>query len=157
MNQVLFFVSGSKILEVLIHDLKENPQVTKISVGMKEKVAADSFKKAELALEVGRKVRPSGRIYLYEELRLLINISHPNKEFFGEVISNLDKAGNNLELIQTLQVYIEENGDMNQVSRRLNIHRNTLSYRLERIKQLTGKNPRNILELFELLCGLAWK
>lgn len=156
-NQVLFFVSGSKILEVLIHDLKENPQVTKISVGMKEKVAADSFKKAELALEVGRKVRPSGRIYLYEELRLLINISHPNKEFFGEVISNLDKAGNNLELIQTLQVYIEENGDMNQVSRRLNIHRNTLSYRLERIKQLTGKNPRNILELFELLCGLAWK
>ncbi|MBE5961368.1 MAG: transcriptional regulator, partial [Lachnospiraceae bacterium] len=63
----------------------------------------------------------------------------------------------NLELIQTLQVYIEENGDMNEISRRLNIHRNTLSYRLERIKQLTGKNPRNILELFELLCGLAWK
>ncbi|MBE5961269.1 MAG: transcriptional regulator, partial [Lachnospiraceae bacterium] len=93
-NQVLFFATGLRELEMMIQDLKENPQVMKISVGTREKLAAESFKKAELALEVGQKVRPSAKVYLYEELRLLINISHPNKEFFGEVISNLDKAGN---------------------------------------------------------------
>ncbi|WP_430166904.1 helix-turn-helix domain-containing protein [Paenibacillus lautus] len=39
----------------------------------------------------------------------------------------------------------------------LNIHRNTLNYRLNRIKQLTGKNSRHVLDLFELLCGLMWR
>ncbi|MGG3504174.1 hypothetical protein ABES58_01705 [Paenibacillus lautus] len=32
-----------------------------------------------------------------------------------------------------------------------------LNYRLNRIKQLTGKNPRHVLDLFELLCGLMWR
>ena len=137
--------------------MKADPSITKISVGTRESVAALSLKNAQLALEVGSKIRPLAKLYRYEELRLLINISHPNKEFFGTVVANLDQSGNKLELIQTLQVYIEENGDSNQIAKRLNIHRNTLSYRLERIRQLTGRNPKHLLELFELLCGLAWK
>jgi carbohydrate diacid regulator len=73
------------------------------------------------------------------------------------LMSNLDKAGNKLELIQTIEAYIEENGDISSVANKLNIHRNTLNYRLERINNLTGKNPKNLLELFELLCGLIWR
>ena len=59
--------------------------------------------------------------------------------------------------IKTIQVYIEENGDISNIAKKLNIHRNTLSYRLEKIEKLTGKNPKKILDLFELLCGLIWK
>lgn len=56
-----------------------------------------------------------------------------------------------------MQTYIEENGDITKIANKLKIHRNTLNYRLERIKQLTGKNPQNILELFELISGLIWR
>ena len=72
-------------------------------------------------------------------------------------MNNLDNTGGKLELIKTIQVYIEENGDISNIAKKLNIHRNTLSYRLEKIEKLTGKNPKKILDLFELLCGLIWK
>lgn len=56
-----------------------------------------------------------------------------------------------------MQTYIEENGDINTIANKLKIHINTLNYRLDRIKQLTGKNSKNLLELFELICGLIWR
>ncbi|WP_339318388.1 hypothetical protein [Paenibacillus sp. FSL R10-2734] len=40
-------------------------------------------------------------------------------------------------MIETLQVFIAENGDHNHI--------------------LTGKNPRNYMGLFELLCRLMWR
>lgn len=156
-NRMIYFTKSRLEIEKIVEALTQCSSIQKISIGTKEEIIANSLKKAELALEVGSKLKPSSLIYTYEQLRLLINLAHKDKEFFVEVISHLNKSGNKIELIQTLQVYIEENGDINQVANRLNIHRNTLNYRLERIHQLTGRNPKNLIELFELLCGLAWK
>ena len=113
----------------------------------KEDIIANSVEKAELALQFGVKIKPSTQIYSYDEFELFINLSHENKDKFISLILNLDKAG----------TYIEENGDITKIANKLKIHRNTLNYRLERIKQLTGKNPKNILELFELISGLIWR
>ncbi|MFB9758413.1 helix-turn-helix domain-containing protein [Ectobacillus funiculus] len=54
------------------------------------------------------------------------------------------------------KIKIEENGDIKNGTNKLNIHRNTLNYRLERIQKLTGRNPKVLLELFELICSLIW-
>jgi carbohydrate diacid regulator len=51
-------------------------------------------------------------------------------------------------------VYVEENGDVNKVAGRLFIHRNTLRYRLERIAELTNKDPRNVKDLLELYLSI---
>ena len=153
----MFFITSDYDYNNLLKELKQNPGVNKISIGPKELIVANSVEKAELALEVGRKIKPSTLIYLYDEFKLFINLSHENKENFISLISNLDKVGHSLELIETMQTYIEENGDINIIANKLKIHRNTLNYRLDRIKQLTGKNPKNLLELFELVCGLIWR
>ena len=116
-----------------------------------------SLENAELAMEIGIKIKPSSLIYSYDELKFFIHLSYDNKTPLVSLMYNIDNYGNKLELIQTIQTYIEENGDINNVANKLNIHRNTLNYRLERIKKLTGKNPKNLLELFELLCGLIWR
>ena len=155
-NRMIYFTKSREI-EKVVEVLKHCSAIQKVSIRTNEENISNSLKKAELALEVGSKIKPSSLIYTYEELRLLINLSHKDKEFFVEVISHLNKSGNKIELIQTLQVYIEESGDINQVAKRLHIHRNTLNYRLDRIQQLTGRNPKVLIELFELLCGLAWK
>ena len=42
------------------------------------------------------------------------------------------------------------NGEINRTAEALFIHRNTLNYRLERIKELTGKDPKNYMDLLEL-------
>jgi carbohydrate diacid regulator len=156
-KKAVFFSTSAQTYKALLEDLKSSKEIKKISVGEEESIAAVSLENAELAMEFGIKIKPSALIYNYEELKFFIHISHDNKTSILSLISNLDKAGNKLELIQTIQAYVEENGDINNVANRLNIHRNTLNYRLDRIKQLTGKNPKVLLELFELLCGLIWR
>ena len=156
-SKAVFFITTNQIYKTLLKDLEKSEEINKISIGGEEKIAAVSLENAELAMEFGIKIKPSTSIYRYDDLKFFIHLSYENKTSLVSLISNLDKTGNKLELIQTIQVYVEENGDINNVANILNIHRNTLSYRLERIKQLTGKNPKILLELFELLCGLIWK
>ncbi|WP_327194688.1 PucR family transcriptional regulator [Paenibacillus larvae] len=66
------------------------------------------------------------------------------------LIQNLlqqDKSG---ELYDTLQVFLAENGEPHRTTERLIIHRNTLRYRLNRITEITGKDPRRFHDLFQL-------
>lgn len=156
-NRGMFFITNDYEYNNLLRELKQTTGVNKISIGTKELIVANSVEKAELALEVGKKIKPSTLIYKYDELKLFTNLTHENKESFISLISTLDKIGNSLELIETMQTYIEENGDINKIANKLNIHRNTLNYRLDRIKKLTGKDPKNLIDLFELMCGLIWK
>ncbi|MEM5591370.1 helix-turn-helix domain-containing protein [Niallia circulans] len=41
--------------------------------------------------------------------------------------------------------------NMNETASQLIVHRNTLNYRLNRIHKITGKDPKNILDLVELI------
>ncbi|MCY7476410.1 helix-turn-helix domain-containing protein [Paenibacillus larvae] len=70
------------------------------------------------------------------------------------LIQNLlqqDKSG---ELYDTLQVFLAENGEPHRTTERLIIHRNTLRYRLNRITEITGKDPRRFHDLFQLQMAL---
>lgn len=156
-NKTVFFIIGNQPYKTMLDNLKEIEGINKIILGGQEDIAAVSLENAELVMKVGTRVKPSSKVYRYDDLKFFIHLSYENKEELISLFSNLDKSGNKLELIQTLQVYVEENGDINSASNKLNIHRNTLNYRLERIHQLTGKNPKVLLELFELLYGLIWR
>ena len=52
-------------------------------------------------------------------------------------IETLDK-----ETLQTIQVFFENNLNVSETSRKLFVHRNTLVYRLDKIKKLTGLDLR---------------
>lgn len=156
-NKAVFFITSNHMYNNLLKDLINSGEINKISVGGEESIAAVSIENAESAMEYGVKIKPSDVVYLYDDLKFFIHLSNNDKASAVSLISNLDKVGNRLELIQTIQAYIEENGDISNVANKLNIHRNTLNYRLERVNQLTGKNPKVLLELFELVCGLVWR
>ncbi|AKN30178.1 transcriptional regulator [Clostridium carboxidivorans P7] len=156
-NKTVFFITNDHEYNTVLNNLKDSKVVNKISLGGQQDIAAVSLENAQMAMEFGMKMKPSYKIYNYEEFKFFIHLSYDNKESLVSLFANLDKSGNNIELIETLQAYIEENGDINNVANKLNIHRNTLNYRLERIHKLTGKNPKTFLELFELLYGLIWR
>lgn len=48
------------------------------------------------------------------------------------------------------QQFFKESGNQAEVINKLYIHRNTLKYRLDRIQEITGKNPRVFEDLFYL-------
>ena len=65
----------------------------------------------------------------------------------------LDESQKGQELMETLLCFIENSGDMNAISKKLHIHRNSLAYRLQRIEVLTNKNPKKFIDLFQLFTG----
>lgn len=60
-------------------------------------------------------------------------------------------------LVDTLRAYIQSNLSLRATARALVTHRNTVAYRLERIRHLTGLNPRVIPDLLMLYVGLELK
>ncbi|MFJ7524224.1 CdaR family transcriptional regulator [Streptomyces griseus] len=46
------------------------------------------------------------------------------------------------ELLHTLRVYFAHDRNVGDAARALNVHRNTLAYRLGRVEHLTGRDPR---------------
>ena len=112
--------------------------------GIKE--LARSFKEAQVALEVGKVFDTEKVIVSYDNLgiaRLIYQLPTTLCEtFLREVfkhgsIENLDQ-----ETLFTIQKFFENNLNVSETSRKLFVHRNTLVYRLEKIKKLTGLDLR---------------
>lgn len=100
----------------------------RIGSGEAEELAAYSLEQAQAAISVGSRVDPLKILYTYEELRFLIHLSYDGAERPGTIYALLDQSGDKTGLIETLQVFIAENGDHNRTVQKLNIHRNTLNY-----------------------------
>lgn len=67
----------------------------------------------------------------------------------------LDALAGHDDLLDTLRTVIRRSLDLQASARDLHVHRNTLSYRLDRIRTLTGLDPRNTLDLIRLIEGLV--
>jgi carbohydrate diacid regulator len=115
-----------------------------VVVGVKD--LARSFKEAQIALEVGKVFDTDKMIVSYDNLGIARLIYHlPTtlcETFLSEVfkkgsIENLDQ-----ETLFTIQKFFENNLNVSETSRKLFVHRNTLVYRLEKIKKLTGLDLR---------------
>lgn len=115
-----------------------------VVVGIKD--LARSFKEAQVSLEVGKVFDTEKTIVRYDNLgvaRLIYQLPTTLCEMFlREVfikgsIDSLDK-----ETLFTIQKFFENNLNVSETSRKLFVHRNTLVYRLEKIKKLTGLDLR---------------
>lgn len=123
----------------------------KIGVSLKESLISTAVKQGDLAIKVGRTLNKDDRVLKYEDLYFLSTLTTcKGNEILKKHIDILKNEGNKLDLINTILSYIEHSGEINTISKNLNIHRNTLNYRLEKIHTLTGKNPKNFLDLLEL-------
>jgi purine catabolism regulator len=103
-----------------------------------------SYRDAVEALRLADERGDSGRTSIYADLgldRLLISVrEHPElRRFYDETMARLslgDGKGDG-ELIRTLETYFACNGSPTEAATRLHLHRNTLLYRLQRIRSLT--------------------
>lgn len=124
---------------------------TQVSVGIGTVVSslkelAGSFKEAQMALEVGKVFDTERTIVSYDNLgiaRLIYQLPTTLCEMF---LKEIFKRGSidslDQETLFTIQKFFENNLNVSETSRRLFLHRNTLVYRLEKIKRLTGLDLR---------------
>jgi purine catabolism regulator len=102
-----------------------------------------SYREAKEALRLGQDVFGSSRTTLYSDLglyRLLLSVrDHPELDrFYRETMGKLavQDARSDGELLRTLEAYFTCNGSPTEAAARLHVHRNTLLYRLQRIRSV---------------------
>ncbi len=110
------------------------------------KELAISFKEAQIALEVGKVFDNEQSIISYDNLgiaRLIYQLPTTLCEMFlKEVFKQGSIESLDSETLFTIQRFFENNLNVSETSRGLFVHRNTLVYRLEKIKKLTGLDLR---------------
>ena len=107
---------------------------------------ADSYKEAQVAIEVGKVFDTEKTIINYENLgigRLIYQLPTTLCEIFlSEVFKKNSIDALDQETLFTINKFFENNLNVSETSRKLFVHRNTLVYRLEKIKKLTGLDLR---------------
>lgn len=107
---------------------------------------ARSFKEAQVAMEVGKVFDTEKTIVSYDHLgiaRLIYQLPTTLCDMFlKEVFKRGSIESLDHETLFTIQRFFENNLNVSETSRKLFVHRNTLVYRLEKIKKITGLDLR---------------
>ena len=107
---------------------------------------ADRYKEAQTAIEVGKVFDTEKSIISYENLgigRIIYQLPTTLCEMFlSEVFKKNPIESLDQETLYTINKFFENNLNVSETSRKLFVHRNTLVYRLEKIKKLTGLDLR---------------
>ena len=107
---------------------------------------AKAYKEARISLEVGKVFDIEKPVMSYENLgigRLIYQLPNTLCEIFlQEVFKKGSLESLDRETLMTVQSFFENNLNVSETSRKLFVHRNTLVYRLEKIRKLTGLDLR---------------
>ena len=107
---------------------------------------ADAYKEAQTAIDVGKVFDTEKSVMHYENLgigRLIYQLPTTLCEIFlTEVFKKNSIDSLDQETLFTINKFFENNLNVSETSRKLFVHRNTLVYRLEKIKKLTGLDLR---------------
>ena len=107
---------------------------------------ADRYKEAQTAIEVGKVFDVEKTIINYENLgigRIIYQLPTTLCEMFlSEVFKKNPIESLDQETLYTINKFFENNLNVSETSRKLFVHRNTLVYRLEKIRKLTGLDLR---------------
>lgn len=119
--------------------------ISTMVVGLKD--LARAYKEARIALEVGKVFDTEKSIISYDNLgigRLIYQLPATLCDIFlQEVFKKGSLESLDRDTLDTVQRFFEYNLNVSETSRNLFVHRNTLVYRLEKIRKITGLDLRN--------------
>ncbi len=114
-----------------------------------------SFEEAKRALNLGMSMGETRQLYHIDDLGMIATLAGGNKKWQDNFVKRLlMKLIAEEYLLETLEGFFDKNMSLTQTSKQLKIHRNTLLYRLEKIKKVTGLDPRKFNDAMELKVAL---
>lgn len=125
-----------------------------------------SYREAQLALKMQHSMRSKDRATCYEDLgvyRILCEVENPAvvelfvRDWLGPLLDYDRRKG--AEMVPTLCQYLECGGNYDRTAAALSVHRSTLKYRLQRIREISGYDNLTDPEMnFNLqLATRAWQ
>jgi DNA-binding PucR family transcriptional regulator len=124
-----------------------------------------SFREAQLTLKLQDAAGTGDRADVFDDLgvyRLLADVGDPRgverfaRHWLGALLEYDERR--NAELATTLSSYLECGGSYDATATALSVHRSTLKYRLQRIREISGHDLADADTLFNLqLASRAWQ
>lgn len=116
---------------------------------------AKSYQDAQAALSLGCRFHAHNQVYCLDRLGIAAFIGVSDEETKIELAKYLlSPLDHEPELLATLKAFFAEDCCPSTTASRLLIHRNTLSYRLDKIKFLTGLEPRRFDDAVQIRLAL---
>ncbi len=142
---------GLRVAEAVVRELDSNLAGLRISAGISRRTAdpADLHRAGNEALLAANVADgdPERRILVFEATgayRLLLSAMSDDpaelRQFFAETLEPVIGYDDQYEtdLVQTLETYLEADGNVAGTAQRLFTHRHTVRYRLDRVRELSG-------------------
>jgi carbohydrate diacid regulator len=115
---------------------------------------SESYHSAWSAISIAKRIKNQPNIFHIQDFYLEELLSHINKgkakRFLEQTLVELKKQPDWEEMARTIRIWCESSLSPINASKQLNIHRNTLFYRLNKIQQITGLNLRIFREALTL-------
>src|SRR5262249_41585299 len=122
---------------------------------------ARSLREAEQALLLGRQLLDPGRVLDFGDLGVyrLLALLREAPALWGVYRATLAPLADydrlqDAELLKTLEAFFDNLGNLTRTAEALHVHRNTLLYRLGRIKEISGLNLEDAEERLALWLAL---
>lgn len=137
---------ASQIVNTVTSEAMVNIHLGIGTVASSIKDIAKSYKEARIALEVGKVFDGEKFIMNYDNLgiaRLIYQLPTTLCELFLSEVFKKDSIDSlDQETLYTIQKFFENNLNVSETSRQLYVHRNTLVYRLDKVRKITGLDLR---------------
>lgn len=141
-----FIKTGESIRDTLKSELLSTVEIGIGKPAPSLKDIAVAYKEAQSAINIGKMFDTERDVISYESLgigRLIYQLPTTVCEMFlTEVFRDNSIDALDGETLNTIQKFFENNLNVSETSRNLFVHRNTLVYRLEKIKKITGLDLR---------------
>ena len=145
------YQSSTEYAEVLRQSIYEETGASvKISIGGTVKTVADlstSFAQAMTAVRMSNAINSKGEVHSFKEYMLIKMLEDLPKYKLNEYLEMLLDSGAkeifaDQDMTNTAEEFLENSLNSSETSRKLFLHRNTLTYRLDKIERATGLNIR---------------
>jgi carbohydrate diacid regulator len=114
-----------------------------------------AYEEARRALNLGLSMNEQRTIYHIDDLGMIATLAGGNRKWQDNFVRRLlVKLLAEDYLLETVEVFFDKNMSLTQTSKELKIHRNTLLYRLDKIRKVTGLDPRKFNDAMELKVAL---
>lgn len=122
----------------------------------------DSFEKANSSVTLAIKKDETVQYYDKLDIYKLLLTSKDKRvlmDYYEDTLGKLEKydEDNNMDLVNFLNVYLNNNGSQQIVAEKLFIHRNTVNNQLKKIEKITGYNPLELEHKFKFIMAFYIK
>ena len=110
-----------------------------------------SYSQALSTMDMMDVLQASGDVHTYKEYVLIQILADLPKNKMNSYLALLQDAGTkelfeDTEILDTAETFLENNLSASETSRKMYLHRNTLTYRLDKIEKATGLNIRKFAD-----------